>query len=58
VELRFVSIFPHSGAPLATEDEEAPVDGGVSPGQTTIPLTRDVMFPPLDENQPKQFENG
>jgi hypothetical protein len=43
---------------LATEDEEAPVDGGVSPGQTTIPLTRDVMFPPLDENQPKQFENG
>ena len=45
VELRFVSIFPHSGAPLAMEDEEPPADGGVSHGQTTIPLTRGDVSP-------------
>jgi predicted component of type VI protein secretion system len=58
VELRFVSIFPHSGAPLAMEEEEPSANGGVSHGQTTIPLTRDVALPPPDENQPQQPENG
>ncbi|MGE5333970.1 MAG: FHA domain-containing protein [Nitrososphaerota archaeon] len=51
VELRFEEALPPADAleeSLAHEEEELPSEGGAAPGQTTVPLTRDVLLPRPD----------
>lgn len=51
VDLRFEAMMLPSGDLYAADDAEQPTEGNVSPGQTTIPLTRDAIIRESSQDQ-------
>lgn len=49
VDLRFVAMLPPDGKSESDGIVDEVGDANVSPGQTTIPLTRDAVLPPPEE---------